>query len=69
MKSRALWKIALPLTVFFSGLAFLPAVIPARVAEPFLFGMPRTLWVSMALSLCIYAVLVAAMLLSKEEEE
>ncbi|MCY4042839.1 MAG: hypothetical protein OXF45_03405 [Candidatus Dadabacteria bacterium] len=69
MKNRTLWKIVLPLTLFFSALAFLPAVIPARVAEPFFFGMPRTLWASMALSLCIYAVLVAAVILSKEEEE
>ena len=67
MKNRTLWKIALPLTLLLSALAFIPVVIPERIAEPFLFGMPRTLWASMAVSLAIYAVLVTAMILSKEE--
>ena len=66
MKDGKLWKIALPLTVLIAALAFLPQVIPAGEAEPFVFGMPRTLWVSMGLSLLIYAVLVAAMIFSKE---
>ena len=67
MKNGMLWKIALPLTLLLAALAFLPTVIPERVTEPFVFGMPRTLWASMGVSLAIYAVLVVAMMFSKEE--
>jgi len=66
MKSAKHWKIFIPLTVFLSALAFVPAIIPEGATEPSLFGMPRTLWVSMAISLSIYIVLVVAMLVSKE---
>ncbi|QMU56545.1 MAG: hypothetical protein GKS04_05345 [Candidatus Mycalebacterium zealandia] len=66
MKSRNLWKITIPLAVALAALAFIPSIIPAGVAEPFVFGIPRTLWASMAISLSIYLVLIIAMILSKE---
>lgn len=66
MKNGRYWKVVLPLTLVLAALAFIPALIPGGVAAPYLFGMPRTLWVSMVLSLCIFAVLIVAMLLSKE---
>ncbi|WP_462137623.1 hypothetical protein [Candidatus Mycalebacterium sp.] len=67
MKSRNLWKITLPLAAALAALAFIPLIIPGGVAEPFLFGIPRTLWVSMAISLSIYLVLIIAMIFSKEK--
>lgn len=68
MKNGVIWKIALPLTAFLAALAFVPAVIPERITEPFVLGMPRTLWASMALSVAIYAVLIAAMIFSGDGE-
>ncbi len=67
MKRSNHWKIILPLTVFLAGLAFIPAVIPSGVEEPYLFSIPRTLWVSVSISISIYIVLVIAMLVSKED--
>lgn len=67
MKSPGHWKIILPLTVLLAAVAFTPAAIPEGVTEPRLFGLPRTLWVSMLVSLSIYAVLIVAMLVSKKD--
>lgn len=66
MKNNGYWKIFLPLTVVIAGFAFVPAIVGEGVTEPNLFGIPRTLWVSMGISLCIYVVLIAAMIMSKE---
>jgi len=67
MKNSKRWKIFITLTICLTSLAFIPAVIPNGITEPFLLGLPRTLWVSMGISLAIYVVLVAAMLTSKGE--
>ncbi len=56
----------MPLTIFLASLAFMHRVIPEGVTEPYLFGMPRTLWISMLISLSIYVVLVIAMVTSEK---
>ncbi len=67
MKSQNHWKVVLPLTLFLASLAFIPQVIPGGIPEPYILKIPRTLWAGMAISVSIYAVLIVAMILSKED--
>ncbi len=61
------WRVAGFVVFILATLAFTPLVIPYGVAEPFVLGLPRTLWAGMLISLLIYIVLLIAMFTSKDE--
>lgn len=50
-----------------SAVSFTPLVIPYGVTEPYFLGLPRTLWAGLGISLCIYVLLVLAMLTSGDQ--
>lgn len=56
------WTIYGVVVLLLSVISFTPLVIPYGVAEPYFLGLPRTLWAGLLLSLCIYVVLVLAMI-------
>ena len=45
------WRVCCALAILLSILTFTPLVMPVSEPEPFLFGMPRTLWAGYLVSL------------------
>lgn len=60
MRSPLLWRICCASFLLLSAVAFTPLVIPQQVDTPFLFGMPRTLWAGIAVSLGLLIVILLA---------
>lgn len=63
----SLWRVLAVIVTILAALAFTPLVIPYGVAEPYVFGLPRTLWAGMLISILIYLMLIIAMITSKDE--
>jgi len=57
------WRICIVLFFALSIFTFTPAVIPAGVAEPFVLGLPRTLWMGLLVSFAYAGLALAAALL------
>lgn len=53
------WRICCILVIALSIFSFTPAVVPAGVFEPTLFGMPRTLWLGLLVSLAYVGLTLA----------
>jgi integral membrane sensor domain MASE1 len=55
-------KLRLHIFLFFLlvGVTFSPLVIPEGVDTPWLFGMPRTLWAGILVSLCLLGLTLAS---------
>ena len=56
---RTYWKLCCAGIVALSTLALSPIVIPQHVAEPLFFGMPRTLWAGILVTVLLVAVTAA----------
>lgn len=69
MSNSLQWKIYGIVVSILAVISFTNLVIPYGVADPFYFGLPRTLWAGMGISLSIYAVLLIAMFTSADESE
>lgn len=67
MKDKTKWKIFWTIVLVLAALSFTPLVIPYGTSEPFLLGLPRTLWAGMLISILIYIVLIMVMITSKDE--
>ena len=67
MNNKNRWIFFAVAVSILSALSFTPLVIPYGVAEPYFLGLPRTLWAGLGISLCIYVLLVLAMLTSSGE--
>lgn len=63
----SLWKILSLIVTILATLAFTPLVIPYGVTEPYVLGLPRTLWAGILISILIYLMLLIAMITSKDE--
>lgn len=63
-----IWRIYGVIVTVLAAIAFTPLVIPYGVTEPYVIGLPRTLWSGLLISICIYIVLVVAMITSNKEE-
>jgi len=50
-------------------LAFTPLVIPAKVPEPWLLDMPRTLWAGLAISLALVILTFITAALHGDQED
>ena len=61
------WIVYAVIVCSLAALSFTPLVIPYGVSDPYLFGLPRTLWGGMLISIGIYVILVLAMFTSKGE--
>lgn len=51
--NKRLWRIASTLVIALSVLSFTPLVLDPTDPDPRLFGMPHTLWASMAVAFAI----------------
>ena len=69
MSNSFQWKIYGLIVLVLAVLSFTSLVIPYEVTDPYYFGLPRTLWAGMAISILIYVVLVIAMFTSADECE
>ena len=61
------WIVYAVIVCSLAVLSFTPLVIPYGVSEPYFFGLPRTLWGGILISIGIYVILVLAMFTSKGE--
>lgn len=61
------WRIVGIIVIILAALAFTPLVIPYGVTEPYMLGLPRTLWSGMLISILIYVILVIVMITTKDE--
>lgn len=57
MKTK-IWHTCKIMAIIISILAFTPFVIPEKIFEPILFGLPRTLWIGLLISL-LFIILTA----------
>lgn len=69
MKNRILWHLCIIGFVLLCALAFTTLVIPYGVVDPFMLGLPRTLWVGILLSVSIFTVTVIAAWASQPENK
>jgi len=57
MRSRVVWNLSKMLFLIVGSLAFTPLVIPRGESMPMLFGLPRTLWAGLVVSVLLLAVI------------
>lgn len=71
MQSRPkAWRLCCLLALALAGVTFTPLVIPPGVADPFLWGMPRTLWLGLFISLGFFLLtLWGTFLLTQQDKE
>lgn len=69
MSNATKWKFVAVAVFILAAISFTPLVIPYGIAEPYVLGLPRTLWAGLVISLSIYALLVLAMLTSCGEND
>jgi hypothetical protein len=56
LSSYQAWRLCCALAVFLAALTFTPLVIPIGQAEPFVWGLPRTLWAGLLISLGFFVL-------------
>jgi hypothetical protein len=64
-----IWRLCCLCSILLSFLAFTPVVIPSKTIEPFVFGMPRTLWAGLLISLGLMVVTIVGACVADSEEE
>ncbi|HSG32615.1 MAG TPA: hypothetical protein VLB82_13845 [Thermodesulfobacteriota bacterium] len=64
----SIWSCLSIIVIILAILAFTPFVIPYGITEPYVLGLPRTLWAGMLISIFIYLILLLAMITSKDED-
>lgn len=60
MKHPRIWHFCIAIFLILSITTFTPLVIPVNTAEPYLFGLPRTLWVGILISILMFATLLCS---------
>lgn len=69
MRSLNLWRICCAVFFLLSAVVFTPLVIPQEVDTPYLFGMPRTLWTGISISIgFLIVILIAAWAIGSPQE-
>lgn len=58
MKRTSVWRLCCVCSVLLCIIAFTPLVIPSQSVEPFLLGMPRTLWAGLVVSFGLVIVTI-----------
>lgn len=58
MYKSNVWKFCCICSILLSIVAFTPLVIPSQVVKPFVFGMPRTLWAGLLISLGLMVITI-----------
>ena len=53
-----IWRCCCFCSILLSIVAFTPLVIPSEVSEPFVLGMPRTLWAGLLVSLGLMIITI-----------
>ena len=53
-----IWRFCCLCSILLSFVAFTPLVIPSKAAEPFVLGMPRTLWAGLLVSLGLMIITI-----------
>ncbi len=68
MTKKHAWRFCCLCSILLSFVAFTPLVIPSKTAEPFVLGMPRTLWAGLLISLGLMVItIVGACVVDSEE--
>ncbi len=67
MSNNSRWTFLAVAVFVLAAVSFTPLVIPYGVTEPYFLGLPRTLWAGLGISLCIYVLLILAMLMSSDQ--
>ena len=68
--SKKVWLTYFVIFVLLAIATFSPLVIPYNISTPWLFGMPRTLWAGILISILMAGLtLVAATSIKEESEE
>jgi len=68
MVKVCIWRFCCICTILLSVIAFTPLVIPSETAEPFVFGMPRTLWAGLLVSLGLMITTIVGAWAADSEE-
>ena len=58
MYKSHVWKTCCISCILLNIVSFTPLVIPPQIAEPFVFGMPRTLWAGLLISFGLMIVTI-----------
>ncbi|MCH8902872.1 MAG: hypothetical protein IIA45_03035 [Bacteroidetes bacterium] len=66
MKAKV-WNACIIMAIVISIIAFTPVVIPEKIAAPFLYGLPRTLWVGLLISLLFIGLTVVGYFVSPDD--
>lgn len=69
MRNPILWRFCCAGFFLLSAAAFTPLVIPKDVDTPYLFGMPRTLWAGISISIGLVIVITIASWASSSPKE
>ncbi len=69
MSRRTKRHLVYALAVVVSALTFTPLVIPAGVPEPWVLGMPRTLWAGVLVTMALVFLTYLATRFSPSDEE
>ncbi len=58
MRRKNVWRVCCACSVALCIVAFTPLVIPAGISKPLVFGMPRTLWTGLLVSLGLMIITI-----------
>lgn len=65
---KILWNTCLILFVILSVITFTPLIIAQGTTSPWLFGMPRTLWAGIFISIALFIITLVAAYAAKDLE-